>query len=476
MLFDVRKDYNYLFINKLHSKVLNDKASEELKDLYKKLSVMQRNYDFLYTLTYDNKIKLNNILSAYYGNELPEISEKPVIYLNSIFNSFNTGTKINLDASKFDINSTNIIMNLIKQLDNIKRTKNFKNFIILDIQIDTKTVTIIVVNINSNEISISIPNEFQKNNTIKLFSRYIETFLIWISKNIKKKEKEDFVTNHDFTNLITNLEIKNFEQIRNEMMMLELFDSMDLETKLKEALQQKEDKLNDLIQQINRINDEYTIKITKLTEYNSNFKERFEQTNKTINYHTTKTKYLHNCPIISVNENYLSIKIKTNILPVLNMDNVATYIKNYHNRHSQIELEMLAKIRDGEAFLAVCPEEFDIEYYIDKNKERQRRFTSRCGNYTLSRNEHAHIGSGCLGTFTILFSEAAKELNVNKTIINVINYLQSVSPLDAAGKHSFDKMLVLDEFGEKIIYSREERLIGKTREEVSKEIWQKYES
>jgi hypothetical protein len=200
----------------------------------------------------------------------------------------------------------------------------------------------------------------------------------------------------------------------------------------------------------------------------------YEQTYKTINYHINKTKFLYCSPNIDSNEDYISINIKTNILPVLNLNNITTYIKTYGHNHNEKELEMLEKIKNGEAFLAVAPEEVYIEYYINSRNTRTRQFRVMQPQGPMSRNEHAHVGSGgCLGTYATLFNEAAKELDINKTIINVINYLQSVSSLDAAGKHSFSNMMVLDEFGEKIIYAKDSSLIGKTREEVSKEIWQK---
>lgn len=483
MLFNVQNSNNYTLANQALRLSTNENCSKNIKDFNKKVSVIRKNYEIFYVLSDFSKRVINNILSAYFGNNIPEIGYTCPISLNN-YDNFTNYPEIDKETFTIQVNvfdyknrEKSLIYQLISKLNDMKKNSTSSN-IELFLHIEDKELLRLNINIESNTIKINLSNNYSKNSIICDYKNIILCYVAWISKNIKNLKLEEQIEMHDYTNILHNIVIDNIESIKNEITMQELCDNMDLEENLNSEMENRDRQLNDLTNQINMLNDRYDLSIKRLTEYCSNFKNMIEQTTKTINYHLNKTKYLHDYPTIINNDGKLWVSIRTNILPVLNMDNVATYIKNYGYWFNSKQLEMIEKIKNGEAFLAVAPTEYTVQYYINTRREYSRKFNIRRGDYDISYNCHATIssGQGCLGTYVNTFREAAQDLDTNKTIINVINYLQSISPLDAAGRNSFKDLLVLDEFGEKIIYSVHESLIGKTREEVSKEIWQKYES
>lgn len=479
MLFNIRNLDNSILAQKIVD--CQHDSLEEFESLVENLIVLQQNYKSFINMSYENKTALNSILFAYYGNILPEIKDYPLIILDNIKHVENFTDIEYIIEDYIEGGTSKEIWKLINKLNNIKTNEGFKNNIILTLKLnkDAPPMMIIEVLLETNQIVIFRKNEFKSTCLSDEISSYAKTFLLWISKNIKKQEIDiEKMNQYDYANILTSINIEKLNEIKQKIVLQELYENLKLDQKLNELLVEKERKIKSLTEEIEQINDKYMVQLVKLTNYNNNFKNMFEQTSKTINYHMNKTKYLHCYPEVQLIENELHIKIKTNILPVLNMDKVESYIKTYGYRHSTEELEYINKIKNGEAFLAICPEEISFIYSTEINKTISRKFTPRIGEFNISINGHAGISgrSGCLGTFTNLFIEAANDLDINKTIINTINYLQSVSPLDIAGKQTFDNLLVVDEFGEKIIFSRNKDLIGKTREEVSKEIWQKYES
>lgn len=476
MLFNIKNIENSILANKII-----EHNSDEFESLVTNLIVLQQNYRSLLNMSSTHKATLNSILFAYYGNTLPEIKKYPLVILDYIEQVENF-TDIEYTIEDYNkAGTTKEIWKLIDKLNNIKANEGFKKNIVLTLNLGKGTPRIMVIEalLETNQLVICRKNRYESTCLENEISSYVKTFLLWISKNIKKQEMNlENMVQQDYSDILTSINIEKLHEIQQKVILQELYKNLKLDQKLNELLVEKERKIKSLIEEIEQINDRYMVQVTKITNYNNNFKNMFEQTSKTVNYHINKTKYLHCHPEISLVDNVLQIKIKTNILPVVNMDKIEAYIKTYGNTHTEKELEYINKIKNGEAFLAVCPEEIWFSYSTESNKTMSRKFSAKNGGYYISRNSHADIsgGSGCLGTFVNLFTEAANELDVNKTIINTINYLQSVSPLDIAGKRSFINLLVVDEFGEKIIFSHNKDLIGKTREEVSKEIWQKYES
>lgn len=472
MLFDIIEKQNRELVSNMRMLVNKGDCSDNIKNVFGKVLILQNNVLETQNWTTNEFKQLNSILNAYFGNNVPSISKEPIIYINQEF-KYNTETfkEIYINSSR---SGTPDVWELIRQLESINK-EEFPETLSLTINDNGNILLKILINLKEDKISVSYRYNLTEIYT-KINTALAETFLLWLAKNIKKRKKEDFIdkTSEKYKDLLYKLEIDNLGLINNEVMMATLFKKMDLNDMLEKERIERDQKLDRIIREMNMLNDEYELKIKRLTEYVGNFKDMYDRTVKTITFHTTKTKYLYGCPKIDTYDNNLYITIKTNMLPVLNLDNMATYIKSYSTNHNEEELKMLEKIKNGEAFLAVAPELVQITYNVNNRSTSSRSFNKLSGPYnSISKNEHAHVGSsGCLGTYANTFNEAARDLDINKTIINVLNYLQSISPLDAAGKYSFKNMVVLDEFGEKIIYSKYKELIGKTREEVSKEIWQ----
>ena len=170
---------------------------------------------------------------------------------------------------------------------------------------------------------------------------------------------------------------------------------------------------------------------------------------------------------LQINGDYLEIIIYTKILPVLYMDlNVLKSTLNSNGYElSDTEKELFLKmIKEENLTLAVAPCKTKLCVPISRTKERRIEHSSPTG---MQINGHASYN--CLGTFGPSVIESFTQFNLKKLVALIIQYLQSISPADLAGKKSINNPIIIDEDGEtiKYVYSSSHKwLEGKKLSEI----------
>ena len=170
---------------------------------------------------------------------------------------------------------------------------------------------------------------------------------------------------------------------------------------------------------------------------------------------------------LQINGDYLEIIIYTKILPVLYMDlNILKSTLNSNGYDlSDTEKELFLQMIEKENLtLAVPPCKTKLYVPISRNRERIIEHSSPTG---MQINGHASYN--CLGTFGPSIIESFTQFNLKKLIALLIQYLQSISPADLAGKKSINCPIIIDEDGETIKYvysSAQKWLEGKKLSEI----------
>lgn len=446
--------------------------SEEIKETYNIISNFKSTESLFDCLSTSSKQVLKGILLAFFNSsDITQFYNKNLVkldrlpYNNSIYQEIEITIQDNINENYW---------NVIKILSNY----DLKTLTKVSIVIKKPGVTLLRANVNfeENKIELEFNRTYVYDFTIEYSSHTLMTILLALNKAIKdQKEKPQIDQEVDLTSLLLSYDwdLDKITKISTEITLQKLKSSLDFSRQMRMESERTMDEVRSLQNRIDELYKEYMIKVQRTHDLESNFKDTCDSALKIISYHQTKTGYLNCTPDIRYNSNSLYITLKTNVLPVFNIEGIKSYLKAYSSRHSEEEIEFLNKIEQGEAFLAVCPMQVDFIYDTLGFRTKERSFQKRRGSYSIPYNGHSQIGtSGCLGTFTNAFNEAARELDLSKTIVNTINYLQSVSPLDPAGRDSLSNLLVLDEFADKIIYSKNHKeLIGKSRKELSDEIW-----
>lgn len=170
---------------------------------------------------------------------------------------------------------------------------------------------------------------------------------------------------------------------------------------------------------------------------------------------------------LQINGDYLEIIIYTKILPVLYMDlNILKSTLNsggYELSNTEKEL-FLQMIEEENLTLAVAPCKTKLCVPISRGRERRIEHSSPTG---MQINGHASYN--CLGTFGPTVIESFTQFNLKKLVALIIQYLQSISPADLAGKKSINNPIIIDEDGETIKYvysSAHKWLEGKKLSEI----------
>ena len=197
------------------------------------------------------------------------------------------------------------------------------------------------------------------------------------------------------------------------------------------------------------------------------FKETIEEAAKLISQYKS-LNYVSKFRI-EIDNNYLKIYLRTKILPVLYLDdNVleSSYKSNYYYEASKECSENIKRyVETRDINFAVGPCKTSIYIPLDPDARFQIEFSS------LSRlpiNRHAQFH--CLGTFAQPIIDASDEMDVKKVIALAIQYLQSISPHDLAGRRTINEQIILDENNETILFvygdSRNKSLEGKKLSEI----------
>lgn len=453
--------------------------SEEIRETYNIISNFKSTESLLDCLSTSSKQALKGILLAFFNSsDITQFYNKNLVKLDKIpyNNSIYQEIEITVQDNTVKNNVNENYWNVIKILSNY----DLKTLTKVTITIKKPGSALLRANVNfeENRIELELNRGYVYDFTIEYSSHTLMTALLAINKAIKdQKEKPNLDQEIDLTSLLLSYDwdLDKITKINTEIAIQKLKSSLDFSRQMRTEAERTMDEVRGLQNKIDELYKEYMIKVQRTHDLESNFKNTCDSALKIISYHQTKTGYLNHTPDIRYNSNRLYISLKTNVLPVLNIEGIKSYLKSFSSHHSEEEIEFLNKIEQGEAFLAVCPMKVEFIYDTIDFKTRERTFQKRRGSYSIPYNGHSQVGSsGCLGTFTNAFNEAARELDLSKTIVNTINYLQSVSPLDPAGRCSLDNLLVLDEFADKIIYSKNHKeLIGKSRKELSNDIWQK---
>lgn len=173
---------------------------------------------------------------------------------------------------------------------------------------------------------------------------------------------------------------------------------------------------------------------------------------------------------IEIDNDYIKIYLRTKILPVLYIDDVileSSYKSNYYNEASLECLENIKRyIEKRDINFAVGPCKTSIYIPLNPDNRFQIDFSS------LSRlpiNGHAQFH--CLGTFAQPLIDAAEEMDIKKVVALAVQYLQSISPHDLAGRRTINEQIILDEDNETILFvygdSRNKILEGKKLSEIA---------
>lgn len=173
---------------------------------------------------------------------------------------------------------------------------------------------------------------------------------------------------------------------------------------------------------------------------------------------------------VEIDDTYIKIYLRTKILPVLYIDDVvleSSYKSNYYYEANQECRENIKRyIESRDINFAVGPCKTTIYIPLNPDARFQIDFTS------LSRlpiNGHAQFH--CLGTFAQPLIDAADEMDIKKVIALIVQYLQSISPHDLAGRRTINEQIILDEDNETILFvygdSRNKSLEGKKLSEIS---------
>ena len=89
---------------------------------------------------------------------------------------------------------------------------------------------------------------------------------------------------------------------------------------------------------------------------------------------------------------------------------------------------------------------------------------STYGGYSIDLNDFG--STGCLGTFSTVFSDAENNYNLAKEIYTVMQYISTLVPYDGAGNYSINNAIITDETGKIVRCGREnvyKKLINKYR-------------
>jgi hypothetical protein len=209
----------------------------------------------------------------------------------------------------------------------------------------------------------------------------------------------------------------------------------------------------------------FSMRAEKITH---KFKETIEEAAKLITQYKS-LNYISKFKI-EIDNNYLKIYLRTKILPVLYLDdNVleSSYKSDYYYEANQECRENIKRyIETRDINFAVGPCKTSIYIPLDPEARFQIEFSS------LSRlpiNGHAQFH--CLGTFAQPIIDASDEMDVKKVVALAIQYLQSISPHDLAGRRTINEQIILDENNETILFvygdSRNKSLEGKKLSEIS---------
>lgn len=199
-----------------------------------------------------------------------------------------------------------------------------------------------------------------------------------------------------------------------------------------------------------------------------NFRETIEEAARLISQYKS-LNYVSKFKV-EIDNDYIKIYLRTKILPVLYIDDVvleSSYKSDYYygaNQECRENIKRYIEKRDinfavGPCKTTICiPLNPDARFQIDFN--------------SLSRlpiNGHAQYH--CLGTFAQPLLDAADEMDIKKVIALVLQYLQSISPHDLAGRRTINEQIILDENNETILFvydnSRNKILEGKKLSEIS---------
>ena len=173
---------------------------------------------------------------------------------------------------------------------------------------------------------------------------------------------------------------------------------------------------------------------------------------------------------VEIDNDYVKIYLQTKILPVLYIDDVvleSSYNSDYYYEATQDCKENIKRyIETRDINFAVGPCKTSIYIPLNPDKRFQIDFN------TLSRlpiNGHAQYH--CLGTFAQPLVDAADEMDIKKVVALVLQYLQSISPHDLAGRRTINEQIILDENNETILFigvdSRSKILEGKKLSEIT---------
>ena len=125
-------------------------------------------------------------------------------------------------------------------------------------------------------------------------------------------------------------------------------------------------------------------------------------------------------------------------------NNIAEYINNiyFHKLNKKYVQDAL----DGKVQMYMTP--MRITIYLRDNEIDFRTTNDYSAGYC-NFNQHALYsgGHGCRGTFSEHFNRLSKEYNVSEYIQYVMQYIQSVNPIDPVGKYSFENAYIVDENG-----------------------------
>ena len=165
---------------------------------------------------------------------------------------------------------------------------------------------------------------------------------------------------------------------------------------------------------------------------------------------------------------YLYIDITTKILPILFIDYelLKTNLKNKIYDVNEATKEAIAMVDGNKYYFAIYPTTIRLKIDITTNSYSllfKRKNINRAkygldGLKSLTYNGHAmwNDGLGCLGTFGIPLTDAINEYNINKVISLLIQYLQSISPNDYAGKKTIEYPTIIDLENNQIVFTQGE--------------------
>lgn len=268
-----------------------------------------------------------------------------------------------------------------------------------------------------NKILLSLSYSNTKALKLENIWGYFEPLL-----NLPSEEKQKILTGE------YNREIEN--SIRNKILNNRTSDLNAYVTGLKRRAIQSN--LNRALNEIEELQRKYAKELKNKELYSALIEQPTEITKITYLNRLIGLNYIHDMSIKTLSDAVI-IRLELNHLPILYYANENLTRCLPEGRRTP---EIIKELTDGTAHLYTLFNNLKITINPNEENPITHQFTYEAsGTNTFYMNQHAlfHEGRGCLGTFAFPLLEASREMNINKYLALIIQYLQTITPGDVLG-------------------------------------------